>query len=167
MTTESKFEDWILNFLSQPNPMFNNLPPCPFAKESWLQGKVLIRELTKIESLSMSEYFLAELENYSYHWPKEKEVVALVCSPDLINYQELADVTKTATEQFLSNRGYVALDDHPDALEKVGDVILNNGDFSIIFLQPYDKLKKAREILKRKDYYKNWSIDYYQDVVNH
>ena len=55
----------------------------------------------------------------------------------------------------------------PDALEKVGDVILNNGDFSIIFLQPYDKLKKAREILKRKNYYKNWSIDYYQDVVNH
>lgn len=165
MTTASNFEDWILNFLSKPNSVFNDLPPCPFAKESWLQGKVLIREMTEIDTLSITDYFLSELENYSYHWPKDKEVVALVCNPSLISSRDLTTVTETATEKFLIKRGYVALEDHPDTLELVEDVILNNGNYAMIFLQPLEKLSKAREILKRKGYYKNWTTEYYQEVV--
>ena len=165
MTTESKFEVWILDFLSKPSPVFNDLPPCPFAKEAWLQNRVVIQELQEIQNLSISEYFLAELENYSYHWPKGKEVVALVCDPTIITAQQLIDVQESATENFLADRGYVALEDHPDNIEKVDNVVLNNGDYAVIFLQPSDKLNKAREILKKKGYYKNWSFSYYQDVV--
>lgn len=166
MTTESKFEDWILNFLSKPNPVFNDLPPCPFAKESWLKGRVLIRELNEIDTLSITDYFLSELENYSYHWPKDKEVVALVCDPSIINSQQLVDVTETAAKKFLLNRGFVALEDHPDLLEEVNNVVLNNGSYAIIFLQPLEKLNKARKILKSKGYYKNWTNEYYLDVIN-
>lgn len=161
----SNFEDWILNFLSQPNSVFNDLPPCPFAKEAWMQGKVLIQEITKIDTLSITDYFLSELEDYSCHWPKDKEVVALVCDPNIISSQQLVDITEIATEKFLSERGFVALEDHPDLLEKVKDVILNNGNYAVIFLQPFDKLNKARKILKKKGYYKNWTTEYYQEVV--
>lgn len=165
LTTESDFEHWIMNFLSQPHLVFNNLPPCPFAKESWIKGKVLIKEI-KNNSLSVADYFLSELDHYSCQWPLEKEVIIICCDPKLISSQDLSEIVKIATEKFLSARGFIALEDHPNEIEKVNDVVLNNGLYATIFLQSFDKLKKSREILKTKGYYKNWSIDYYQDVVN-
>ena len=74
---ESKINEWIVNRLSINLPEFNNLPACPFAKEALIKNKIVIQELdNQFESrLSMKEYFLAELENYSYHWQKRKEVI--------------------------------------------------------------------------------------------
>ena len=46
-TTESssnQLENWILDFLSKPNPAFDNLPPCPYAKKAWVDGNVEIKQ---------------------------------------------------------------------------------------------------------------------------
>ena len=42
---------------------------------------------------------------------------------------------------------------------------LNQGSYALILLQEAEKLQKAREILKKKQYYKNWTKDYLNDVV--
>ena len=42
MVSKEDLENWIVETLSKPNPIFNNLPPCPYAKKAWLDGKVLI-----------------------------------------------------------------------------------------------------------------------------
>ena len=54
-TTESSsnrdLQSWILDFLSEPNKVFDNLPPCPFAKKAWLDGNVEVKKFEGFDSL--------------------------------------------------------------------------------------------------------------------
>ena len=163
---EKSVKDWITNFLDKQNPAFNNLPPCPFAKQAMLDDKIVYHFLNPIDSLTMSAYISCELENFSYHWPKGKEVVVLGCDKQNISSDDLSDSVEDSMERFLEKRGYIALEDHPDVEEKVLDVSVNHGDYVLVLLQEKEKLQRARNILKRQNYYKYWTKDYYEDVVN-
>ena len=157
---------WIYNFLDIPCETLNNLPPCPFAKQALLANKIKIHEIKPNINISMQDLFVIEMENYTYHWPKGKEVVILGCDPKLITALELEDSVDIATEKFIANRGYIALEDHPNHIEQVKDLVFNQGEYALILLQEAEKLNKARKILKRQGYYINWPDDYYEDVVN-
>ena len=39
-----KLQDWINKTLGKPNPIFNNLPACPYAKQAWVSDKVEVRQ---------------------------------------------------------------------------------------------------------------------------
>lgn len=162
---ETHIHNWIQNFLSIPHATFNNLPPCPFAKQALLDNKVHCVQIKPYEHISMHDYFIAELENFTYHWPKGKEVIVLGCEPHFISAVELSLATETANNKFLYSRGYVALEDHPDEKEQVQDVVLNNGLYAIIFLQQKQKLNTARSSLQKQNYYKNWDTEYYNEVT--
>ncbi len=161
-----ELREWSKHTLEVSNPEFNNLPPCPFAKQAMLEDKIQCVELKAIDRLSIGEYFICELENFSYHWPRKKEVVILGCDPQLITSEELSRAVGHANDQFLHNRGYVALEDHPDEEEKVNEVILNNGQYAIVFLQDSKKLNTARTALQKQNYYTNWDAEYYADVTS-
>lgn len=163
---EAHINDWIENFLSVPTETFNNLPPCPFAKQAMIDKKIKCVELTNTFGLSMPDYFICELENFSYHWPKSKEVIILGCQPDKITSKELSIAVSHANDQFLHDRGYIALEDHPNEVEEVQDVILNNKKYAVVFLQNMEKLNTARKALHKQDYYKYWTKEYYEDVVD-
>ena len=156
---------WIENFLDKASPTLNNLPPCPFAKQALLTNKIKIHEIKPLDHISMKDYFVAEMENYTYHWPKGKEVVVLGCDPKLISAEDLEESIDIATERFLEKRGYIALEDHPDHIEQVNDLIFNQGEYALVLVQELDKLSKARKILQKQNYYKNWPAEYYEDVV--
>lgn len=162
---EDSVKTWIKDFLSINNKAFNNLAPCPFAKQAMLDEKIVYRYIDPIERLTMSEYISCELENYSYHWPKGKEVVVLGCDKNLISTDDLSDTVEDSMERFLDNRGYIALEDHPDAKEKVLDVCVNQGEYVLVLLQEKQKLQRARNILRKQDYYKYWTEEYYSEVV--
>lgn len=166
MVLVEHINNWIENFLSVNNSAFNNLPPCPFAKQAMIDNKIHCVEISPVEHISMHDYFIAELENFSYHWPKGKEVVIIACHPHFISSEELSLAVETATTRFLDARGYVALEDHPDETEQVGDVILNNGSYAIAFLQDKKKLNTARRALHKQNYYMNWDEEYYADVLD-
>lgn len=163
---ETHIYDWINGFLSIPHNTFNDLPPCPFAKQAMLDDKIKCVEIKNTFNLSMSEYFISELENFSYHWPGKKEVVILGCDPKLITSDDLSDAIEHANKKFLHKRGYIALEDHPDEIELVKDVVLNNGKYAVVFLQDVNKLNTARTALQKQNYYVNWDAEYYADVVN-
>ena len=57
---ENEIKTWILKVLSKPNHIFNNLPPCPFAKKAWAEGRVkLIGDLHEdFHALLRDEYDL-------------------------------------------------------------------------------------------------------------
>ena len=40
---------WVKEFVEVPHPMFADYPPCPYAKQARMQGKVDFRELTDME----------------------------------------------------------------------------------------------------------------------
>jgi hypothetical protein len=165
---EYEIKNWIIDRLSVNLIQFNDLPACPFAKEALTQNKVIINELTNQFSsrLSMKEYFIAELENFSYHWPKGKEVIVLGCLPEYISSNELSEAVEESAERFLKDRGYIALEDHPADFEEVDGYNLNQGTYALILLQEAEKLNKARTILEKKDYYKNWEPKYKQEVLS-
>ena len=40
-TPTQKIQNWINNFVTQPNSVFGNLPPCPFARKAVVDNKVV------------------------------------------------------------------------------------------------------------------------------
>ena len=51
-------------------------------------------------------------------------------------------------------------------MEQVDDLVFNQGEYALVLVQEADKLVKARKILKKQNYYKNWPEEYYEDVVD-
>ena len=164
---EQHIHNWIQDFLSVPNNIFNNLPPCPFAKQALIDNKIECIEIFPDEdNISMHDNFISMCEKITYTWPNEKEVVIVGCHPKYISAEELSLATDTANTKFLNSRGYIALEDHPDELETVKDVVLNNGKYAVMFLQSKSKLSAARHALKKQDYYINWNEQYYKEVTD-
>ena len=46
---ERDIRNWSHNFLEVPNEKLNGLPPCPYAKQAWLDNKVTFSINTGIE----------------------------------------------------------------------------------------------------------------------
>ena len=157
----SSIESWIKQRLSVKSEVFNGLPPCPYAQSAWLDGKVKTHHLDG--TFPLLTHILAEIENYTYHWPKGCEVVVLGFDPLGILPAQLSEIIDN-TKPMLTKRGYTALEDHPFEREEVGGVWLNNGEYALVLLQPTEKLVEARAWLESKDYYKNWDPEYKQDV---
>jgi uncharacterized protein (DUF1778 family) len=155
---DSDIKTWILEKLSVSLPNFNNMPACPFAKQALLDEKILILELE-----SKNE-FLPTMNHYSFNWPENIEVIVLGCNPSLITADELTAATEQANSTFLKDQ-YLALEDHPYSLEYVTDYCVNEGNWALILLQSKEKIEKARKILEKKGYYKNWDDEYYKEVV--
>jgi len=147
MSTDRHIENWIINYLTIPSETFNNLPPCPYAKQAWLDNKVLVVEddiQTDCKQL---------LDTY--------EVIIYVYNPKEISAENLSDLAASFSDEKI-----VVLDDHPDYEESVGDVVLNNGKYALLLVQERSKLDKARQILKTKGYYDNWSPEYLKEVLS-
>ncbi len=164
---ESDIGKWITERLSVNLKEFNDLPACPFAKQAWVEGKVLTCRLEANKyQITMPEYFTAELENFTYHWPKGKEVIVLGTEPEHITPEQLSEVVENCNKGFLAERGYLALEDHPTDLETVSGYILNQGTWALVLLQPKKKILDARKILEKKNYYKNWDPEYKESVLS-
>ena len=165
MTLASDIETWIVEWVSQYNKNLDAVP-CPFARQALVDNKILIIELQPQEHISMAEYLQAELENYTFHWPSGKEVVALGCRPDLISSDDLEQIVNECNQTFLKDRSYIALEDHPANLEIIAGEAMNQGSWALVLVQLKSKLDKASAILERQGYYKNWSQENLNDVVN-
>jgi predicted nuclease of restriction endonuclease-like RecB superfamily len=63
------------------------------------------------------------------------------------------------------NRNLLIMEDHPKLVEKVKDVKLNQGKYTLLLVQNRVRLKKFEDILKKTDYYKNWSKKYHESVT--
>tara|TARA_B100001057_G_scaffold28080_1_gene25812 strand:+ start:2842 stop:3339 length:498 start_codon:yes stop_codon:yes gene_type:complete len=160
-TFESSIDDWIQNFLSKPSKIFNNLPPCPYAKKAWLDESVLTHWID--DTFEIKLWISAEIENYTYHWPKGKEVVILGFDPSRITPEELSKIIDN-TKPMLDERGFIALEDHPDDPEVVEGIKLNHGTYGLVLIQEKEKLNTARAWLEKKNYYKNWTKEYKKEV---
>jgi hypothetical protein len=166
MTFEENIRKWILEWVSQHNPELGAVP-CPFAKQALLDSKIVMHELTPMDHIiSMPDYFKAELENFTYHWPKDAEVVAIGCDPKFITAEQLQEAVEQSNTSTLIPRGYIALEDHPDAPEIISGVSMNNGEWALVLVQSKEKLDKASAMLDRQGYYNNWSKENLDDVVN-
>jgi len=142
-------EQWIVDFVEKPNPLLNGWPPCPYARQARLNQQVDIRSgcvspIDDIQQADMGKY----------------EVVAYVYDPIQWSADKFNEQVETVNVSYLAQRGLIALADHPDDVEMVASVVMNQGTYAIVFVQDLTKLNHFARILGRKDFYKDWPEEY-------
>jgi hypothetical protein len=142
-------EQWIINFVEKPNPLLNNWPPCPYARQARLNQQVDIRSggfnpIDDIKQVDMSGY----------------DVLTYVYDRTQWSADEFNELVETVNVSYLAQRGLIALADHPDDVESVKGVVMNQGTYAIVFVQDLAKLNHFAQILGKKDFYKDWPEEY-------
>jgi len=142
-------EQWIINFVEKPNPLLNNWPPCPYARQARLNQQVDIRSggfnpIDDIKQVDMSGY----------------DVLAYVYDRTRWSADEFNELVETVNVSYLAQRGLIALADHPDDVESVNSVVMNQGTYAIVFVQDLSKLNHFAKLLDKKDFYKDWPEEY-------
>ena len=154
MESKEFLEKWILESISQPHQILNDLPICPFAKNAYLENKVKIIEVTD---------YVNEITEQLHQWDDSYEVIVFVCPHNIIAHDFVEQV------EVLNNKfvplNLALLEDHVDIEEKIGSLVFNNGKYNIILVQRLDKLNQAADKLHKTLYYKNWPKEYYEQVV--
>lgn len=148
---------WIQEFVSTPNKLLNNWPPCPFAGQAYLSNQVEIQfhNTEDLESFITSHlYKLTKLD-----------VIIFCIETNYINVQDLSNRIEFLNKS-LSEYDIVLLEDHPNQIENLNGVIMNFGKCILVFAQKLSKLNDASKQLKEKGYYANWPAFNLENVVD-
>jgi hypothetical protein len=156
-TPTQTIRKWIKDFVTRPNPVFGDLPPCPYAQKAIIEGKVEFVELNATADWT-TIYQLIWNTDFD-----EKDVLCVIVDPRQFTAQETVSMAESLNERFMP-RDIVVLEDHPDIDEQVKGVRLNNGHYTLFLAQRLSKLNKYSKMLESGPYYKNWSRSYLESV---
>jgi hypothetical protein len=147
-----KLNQWLIEFVEKSNPLLNNWPPCPYARQARLSNKINV-------------VFDSPL-NVANHCPSLDTFDVVVLCFDHTEYSasQIALFTRHINS-ILMCQDYVVLEDHPAAEEIVSGVQMNFGECGLMVLQRLSKLNAAVDSLNEKGYYHTWSKESYEDVV--
>lgn len=162
MTEEEQKQEilnWIQDFVERPNPLLNNWPPCPYAKEARIKNKVRILMCSQKDL----ERALQEEAHALLRSPHEVCIVALF-KDQLQSLEEAKSLVRDFRKYWAPKDLYLLMD-HPQQIETTGTLNMNHGQYQIFFLQRLSSLKKAELELHKSGYYSTWSEDYYHQVV--
>ena len=156
-TPTQTIRKWISDFVTKPNPVFGDLPPCPYAQKAIIDGKVQFVELNATADWT-TIYQLIWNTDFD-----EKDVLCVIVDPRQFTAQETVSMAGALNERFMP-RDVVVLEDHPDIDEQVKGVRLNNGHYTLFLAQRLSKLNKFSRMLEAGPYYRNWSKSYLESV---
>ena len=156
-TPTQTIKNWIKDFVTKPNPIFGDLPPCPFAQKAIVDGKVKFIELDAIGDFATIFKHIWEFDF------DKKDVLVLIADPDQYTPKQTVEIADRLN-QLLMPSDIVVLEDHPNISEKVKTVKLNNGHYILFLAQRLSKLNRYAEMLEKGPYYKNWSKSYLESV---
>ena len=151
-----KLNQWLNDFVEKPNPLLNNWPPCPYARQARLSNKISIKFCEVAEFMDVIRESMYALE--------EKDVVVICFNHNQIDPVSLQEFV-AGTNKTLMPINYVILEDHPDSPEFVNGVKMNFGHCGLLILQKLDKLNTAADHLNEKGYYDTWSKENLDEVV--
>ena len=156
-TPTQTIKNWISEFVTKPNPVFGNLPPCPFAQKAIVENKV---EFLELNSIACYNTLYQHIWNFDF---EQKDVLCMIAQPDQFTAKQTVQLANELNEFFMS-KDVVILEDHPEINEDVRDVKLNNGHYTLFLAQSLSKLNKFSKILESGPYYRNWSRTYLESV---
>lgn len=152
-TIKQKLQHWLVNFVEKSNPLLDNWPPCPYARQARLANKIL----TVFDSP-------LEIAQYTRHLT-DYEVVVLCFDHTKYSASQIELFTQHVNS-ILIWQDYVVLEDHPDSEEFINGAKMNFGECGLMILQRLSKLNTAADQLKNKGYYETWSDENLDQVVN-
>lgn len=149
---------WVINWVSQYNEQLQAVP-CPFAKNALIEGKCNWFEVGSADALTIL------LESFVTNGIGN-EVAIIGMDRNSITPDNLSSLIKDVNVNTLMPNNLVALEDHPDDIEDINGVVMNQGKWILVLVQALDKLNHASDALKAQGYYKNWSQEAIDDVVS-
>ena len=161
---ERDIRNWSHNFLEVPNVKLNGLPPCPYAKQAWLDNKVTFSINTGIDGLIRA---VKVFDNHDYDivvWAEENVIDMHYLDGFVDGMNELLSVSGIDLHLMQFHPDYGAQEAGLDFLlqEGVSDPDL---EYCMVFVQKLSLLDDAALSLEKSDYYKNFPEDTYEALV--
>jgi len=157
----SELADWAHLSLNVPNEFFNNLPPCPFARQAWTDQKVAVvfddtnswQSLYSCVSQFDDSYDMAILVRKNHLGPPE----------DLHEY--LGAMNEAISQGFFIDKDIWLMGCHPEDGE--AEFVDKNLEFEemveepylMVFIQRLSKIQEAAYKLVNKGYYDKYMKD--------
>jgi hypothetical protein len=149
---------WSERFVEVPHPALGGWPPCPFARSARLNRTIQV--LTGADP-----YF--DLKNRARWGMGHNEVIVYAYDPAEWPYSRFHTAVDTANTEFLLRKDILALEDHPDSVEDVNGVIMNQGKYALVLVQSLSKLNVAAKQMGAKGFYHNWPEEYLTGLFEH
>lgn len=160
---EADIRKWSNEFLEVPNAKLNGLPPCPYAKQAWLDRKVTFSINTGLEGL------VKEVADFDLH-TFDIVVWATQLLPDMEYLDGFCDGINEALA--VANKDMHLMVFHPDydaeeaGLEfLVDDVTDEDLNYCMVFVQRLSTLDDASLSLEKSGYYQHFPDDVYESLV--
>ena len=161
---EADIRKWSKEFLEIPNVKLNGLPPCPYAKQAWLENKVAFSINTGLEGL------VKQVDNFNNHdydiviWASEE-------LPELEYLDGFCDGMNEALAVARHDMHLMVFHPDYDAEEAGLDFLVQDGvtddtlEYCMVFVQLLSKLDEAALSLEKSGYYKEFPEWVYQSLV--
>ena len=143
---DDAIRDWINDFVSRPNPLLNNFPPCPFAKKAMMDDRVAVYRFENWD----------ELSHVAADWDDSLDVAIWWFMPQEIPPKALKSIKLKFNDVWRQHDMWL-LADHPQIYENVSGVDMNFGEAGLLLLQRKSKLVDASKHLEKQGYYDSWS----------
>jgi hypothetical protein len=148
-----EIESWLVNFVEVPHPALGGLPPCPFARSARLKKSYAVY-------LGADPYY--DLKNRGRMGMGDKEVIIYAYDPKEWNYEMFSGSIELVNKEVLLPRDMLALEDHPDDVEIVNGICMNQGTYALAMIQSLSKLDDAAKQMASKGFYHSWPEEYLQ-----
>ena len=157
-TVKADIEHWIVNFVEVPHPALGGWPPCPYARQARLSGDFDVRIGTDP---------LSDLKEIAWRGLGGKSVVAIAYDPVAWPHEQFASALEQANVDFLLSTDIIVLEDHPDDLEIVNGICMNQGTYALALVQSLGDLDKKARAMARQGFYTAWPEEYLQLLFKH
>ncbi len=155
---KADIESWIVNFVEVPHPALGGFPPCPYARTARLKQSYEVY-------LGVDPYY--DLKNRARWGMGNKEVIVYAYDPTEWNHSLFSASLHSANTEFLLAADILALEDHPDDVENVNGVVMNQGTYALALVQSLSDLDAKAKLMARKGFYDAWPEEYLQALFQH
>jgi len=148
-------ESWIINFLEKNNENLADWPPCPYARSARLKQSYDVR---------LGNDLYHDMVNVCNDGIGDYEVVIYAYDPDTYTAEQFHETLYLVNSGFLVPVDLLALDDHPDHVEDVNGVTMNQGTYALAMVQSLSDLNKRAKQMGKAGFYKAWPEEYLEDL---
>ena len=161
---EADIRKWSAEFLEIPNEKLNGLPPCPYAKQAWLDDKVTFSVNTGISGLIDA---VRQFKTHNYDivvWADEDVLDMEYLDGFCDGMNELMSVSGIDLHLMVFHPDFDAEDAGLDFLIEQG-VTDADLEYCMVFVQRLSLLDDAALSLEKSGYYEHFPEDVYKALV--
>jgi len=148
-------EDWILS-LTHNQESLSNLPICPYAKQAYINKRYHIVD---------TDYDMIDLDIKQSDLTKYQVIIFKLKDYNSYAVEFLKQKTAKLNEQF-NKHDIIILDNDPREPFLINGVKTTYDEYYLWLIQSLSDLNIKSKELEKTNYYKHWSKDQLDDVVN-